>query len=223
MAAPGLFVTVEGIEGAGKSTHARLLARAIRSCGRTVVHTHEPGGGGAVGQALRRILKDPDHWRSMRLAEIYLYAAARAQHLEALVLPALGRGEVVVCDRFLDSTRAYQGYGRRRPLDLIEALHRLPPLDRRPDRTVLLDVPPERGLARARDRAETDQAGYDDEDLAFFGRVRAGFLEIAAAEPARVRVVNADGAIAAVHAAVVAAVADLFPGIAPLAAAECGA
>ncbi len=216
MPPPGLFITVEGIEGAGKTTQARCLARALEAAGRTVVRTFEPGGGGPVAEELRRILKNPGHWRAMNLAEIYLYAAARAQHLEAVVLPAIAAGAVVVCDRYLDSTRAYQGYGRGRPLELIEALHRLPPLDRAPERTVLLDVPPGRGLERARARVGTDQAGYDDEDLAFFTRVRDGFLAVARAEPARVRVVNSTRPVATVHAAVVAAVADLVPGLAPL-------
>jgi dTMP kinase len=212
---PGLFLTVEGIEGAGKTTQAELLARAIEAAGRRVVRTFEPGGGGPVAEELRRILKNPAHWRVMNLSEVYLYAAARAQHLEALVLPEVAAGSVVVCDRYLDSTRAYQGYGRGRPLQLIEALHRLPPLDRAPDRTLLLDVVPERGLDRARARAGTDQAGYDDEDLAFFTRVRDGFLALARAEPARVRVIDAARTVAEVHASVIAAVADLFPGVRP--------
>jgi dTMP kinase len=212
---PGMFVTIEGIEGAGKTTQARLLARALRAAGRTVVLTFEPGGGGAVGQELRRLLKNPEHWRSMKLAEVYLYAAARAQHLESIVLPALARGETVLCDRYLDSTRAYQGYGRGRPHDLIEALHRLPPLDLRPVRTILLEVEPAVGLERARGRDVTDQPGYDDEDLAFFERVRDGFRAIADAEPARVRRVRSDRDVALVHADVVAGLADLVPGLVP--------
>ena len=127
------------------------------------------------------------------------------------------RGEVVICDRYLDSTRAYQGHGRGRPLSLIEDLHKLPPLDRRPDRTILLDVPPVEGLTRASGRGAADQPGYDDEDVAFFDRVRRGFLAVAAAEPERVRVVDASGGVAATHAAVVAALRDLVPGIVPAA------
>lgn len=214
---PGLFVTIEGIEGAGKTTQARLLAAALAATGREVVTTYEPGGGGAVGEELRRLLKNPAHWRAMRLSEVYLYAAARAQHLEAVVLPALERGAIVLCDRFLDSTRAYQGYGRGRPLALIEALHRLEPLDLRPARTVLLDAEPGVGLARARARVEKDQPGYDDEDLAFFTRVRDGFLAVAAAEPARVRRVDAAHDVERVHRDVIAALADLVPGLAPVA------
>lgn len=210
-----LFLTIEGIEGAGKTTHARLLARSLEATGREVQVTHEPGGGGPVGETLRDLLKDPVHWRGMKLAEIYLYAAARAQHLETIVLPALAEGRVVVCDRYLDSTRAYQGYGRGRPLSLIEALHALPPLDKRPDRTVLLDLDPEVGLGRARGRGSTDKPGYDEEDVAFFRRVRDGFLTIARDAPERVRVVDASADVFTVHRRVVTSLADIFPDLAP--------
>lgn len=212
----GLFITLEGIEGAGKSTQARLLARAIEEAGRRVALTWEPGGGGRVGAELRGLLKDPDVWRHLGLAEIWLYAAARAHHVEAVIAPALADGAVVVCDRYLDSTRAYQGYGRGRPLELIDALHRHPPLDVSPARTILLDLPVARALARARGRVGTDAPGYDDEDVSFFGRVRDGYLEIADREPGRVRVVDASGSIREVHRAVVASVADLLPGIVPV-------
>ncbi|MBP7147939.1 MAG: dTMP kinase [Acidobacteria bacterium] len=211
----GPFISIEGIEGVGKSTHSRLLARAIEARGRTVVLTREPGGGDRVGEILRDLLKDPAVWRGLDLAEIYLYAAARAHHIEKLILPALERGHVVVCDRFLDSTRAYQGYGRGRPLELIEKVHALAPLTLRPDRTILLDAPVEVALGRTRDRAESARPGYDDEDVAFFGRVRDGFLRIAAQEPGRVRIVREHGDVATVHGSVVAAIADLFPGIVP--------
>jgi dTMP kinase len=213
--ARGLFVTLEGIEGAGKSTQARRLTRALETAGRRVVSTREPGGGTPLGEALRALLKDPAIWRDLGLAEIYLYAAARCHHLESLVLPALERGEVVVCDRYIDSTRVYQGVGRGRPLELIEKLHALPPLTLRPDRTLLLDLPVEDGLARARQRTDEAPSGYDEEDVAFFGRVREGFLAIARREPERVRLVDGTGPEAAVHARLVAALSDLVPGLAP--------
>ncbi len=212
----GLFVTLEGIEGAGKSTQARLLARAVETAGHRVALTWEPGGGGRVGAELRALLKDPDVWRHLGLAEIWLYAADRAHHVESVVLPALADGAVVVCDRYVDSTRAYQGYGRGRPLGLIDALHRHPPLDLVPRRTILLDLPVEVALARARGRGTTDAPGYDDEDVAFFERVRAGYREIAGREPGRVRIVDAAPGVADVHRGVVAALADLLPGIAPV-------
>lgn len=213
---PGLFITIEGIEGAGKTTQARLLGRAVEATGREAALTFEPGGGGKVGETLRALLKDPAVWRELVLSEIYLYAAARAQHLEAVVLPAVAQGRVVICDRYLDSTRAYQGYGRGRSLELIEALHSLAPLDRRPDRTILLDLEPAAGLGRARRREDADQPGYDDEDLSFFTRVRTGFRTIAEREAERVRVVAAGDDVLQVHQGVVAAVADLIPGLAPL-------
>ncbi|MCU0231125.1 MAG: dTMP kinase [Acidobacteria bacterium] len=212
----GLFVTLEGIEGAGKSTQARRLARALEAAGCRVVSTREPGGGTPLGEALRALLKDPAIWRELGLAEIYLYAAARCHHLETLVLPALERGEVVVCDRYLDSTRVYQGTGRGRSPQLIEQLHALPPLTLRPDRTLLLDLPVEEGLARARQRLDEAPSGYDEEDVLFFRRVRDGFLEIARSEPERVRVIDASGPEPAVHARLVAGLADLVPGLAPV-------
>ncbi len=212
----GLFITLEGIEGAGKSTQARLLARAVESAGRRVALTWEPGGGGRVGAELRALLKDPDVWRHLGLAEVWLYAAARAHHVEAVIGPALADGAVVVCDRYLDSTRAYQGYGRGRPLALIDTLHRHPPLDLAPRRTILLDLPVATALGRARGRVETDARGYDDEDLAFFERVRAGYREIAAREPGRVRVVDAAPGVHRVHRAVVESLRDLLPGLAPV-------
>lgn len=211
----GRFVTIEGIEGAGKTTQAAWLAEALERAGFEVVPTREPGGPGRLGSVLRDLLKDPEVWRSMELAEIYLYAAARAHHMEALVLPALERGAVVVCDRFLDSTRAYQGHGRGRPLELIEALHAHPPIDRAPDRTLLLEVPPEVGLGRSRERGEAGAPGYDEESLAFFQRVAAGFDAIAAAEPRRVRRVDGTADAASVHRSAIAALDDLFPGLAP--------
>ncbi len=213
----GLFITLEGIEGAGKSTQARWLVAALERTGRSVCLTREPGGGGKVGDTLRALLKDPEVWRGLELAEIYLYAAARAQHLESVVLPALARGEVVVCDRYLDSTRTYQGDGRGRPHALIEALHAHPPLTLRPARTLLFDIEPRTGLERARGRGtEGGGAGYDDENVAFFERVRAGFLRIASEEPSRVRRLDAADTPERVHAAVVTALEDLIPGLAPL-------
>lgn len=215
---PGIFITLEGIEGAGKSTQAARLAQAIEAAGRVVISTREPGGGGRVGEALRALLKDPAVWAELELSEIFLYAAARAQHVEATIAPALAAGQVVVCDRYLDSTRAYQGFGRGRPKELIEALHRLAPLTLRPDRTVLLDLPPLEGLGRARARVTDEHMGYDDADEDFFQRVRGGFLQIAASEPARVHLVSASGTPDEVHARVVATLRDLIPALSPVVA-----
>lgn len=213
---PSLFITLEGIEGAGKSTQARLLVNALERTGIPVTLTREPGGGSdTLSTTIRTLLKDPGVWRGLGLAEIYFYAAARAHHIETVILPALERGEVVVCDRYLDSTRAYQGYGRGRPLDLIDAVHRHPPLTLEPARTVLYDLDPASGLDRARERSHTDAPGYDDESLAFFERVRGGFLAIATQDVHRVRIVDAVGSVSEVHDATVAALADLLPGLRP--------
>jgi dTMP kinase len=192
----GRFITFEGTEGSGKTTQLLLLAETLRGAGHEVLATREPGGGTPVGEAIRSLLLDPECWRSLGLAEIYLYAAARADHLESVVEPALARGAVVLCDRYLDSTLAYQGYGRGRPLELIRALHELPPLERRPGLTFLLDLEPELGLdrARSRNRREGDAAGgrgYDEAELAFHRRVRRGFRELARQEPERIRLVDA--------------------------------
>jgi dTMP kinase len=194
----GTFITFEGTEGSGKTTQQVLLAGTLRDAGLEVLTTREPGGGTPVGETIRTLLMDPECWRHLGLAEIYLYAAARADHLERVVEPALAAGAVVVCDRYLDSTLAYQGYGRGRPLELIRSLHRLPPLGRRPDLTLWLDLDPELGLRRARSRnsRKADPAGgrgYDDAELAFHRRVRRGFGAIAREEPGRVRVVDASG------------------------------
>jgi dTMP kinase len=164
---------------------------------------------------LRSLLKDPVNIERLGLAEIYLYAAARAHHLESVVLPALEGGQVVVCDRFLDSTRCYQGYGRGRPLELIEAIHAHPPLDRTPERTLLLDVPAALGRARSRGRRLDEKGGYDGADPAFLDRVRSGFLAIAERDRERVRVVDARGDAGAVHRAVLATLADLLPNLPP--------
>lgn len=212
----GMLLTFEGIEGAGKTTQAALLARALRASGRVVTVTREPGGGGKVGSTLRRLLKDPEVWRSLELAEIYLYAAARAHHLESLILPAIARGEIVICDRYLDSTRAYQGSGRGRSAELIEELHLLPPLDTRPLRTLLLDLTPRVGLERAAEREIGEEAGYDDESHAFFEKVRRGFEAIAEREPERVRLIEASGEQLEVHRRIVDRLLDLFPRLVPV-------
>jgi dTMP kinase len=211
----GRFITFEGTEGSGKTTQQLRLAGSLRSAGLEVLTTREPGGGTPVGETIRSLLLDPDCWRTLGLAEVYLYAAARADHLERMVEPALARGAVVVCDRYLDSTLAYQGYGRGRSLELIRSLHRLPPLERRPDLTLLLDLEPELGLLRARSRNREESGGgegrgYDDAELDFHRRVRRGFGELAREEPGRIRVVDASGEEAEVARQVALLVGELL-------------
>lgn len=196
-----MFLTLEGGEGAGKSTQARLLAAALAEQGRAVLLTREPGGAPGA-EALRAMLLGGTH-RWSAAAEAHLHFAARAEHLVRTILPALAAGMTVVCDRFADSTLAYQGYGQGADRELILGLTRL--LPRRPDRTLLLRVSPAVGGARiARRPGGLDR--YEAMDAAFHARVAAGFEAIAAAEPGRFRVIDADGDVDAVHRAVLDAV-----------------
>jgi len=191
------FITFEGIEGSGKSSQIALLSEALRARGLAHVLTREPGGTPA-GESIRGLLLDS----ATRLgppAELLLYAAARAEHLERIIRPALAIGRLVLCDRYLDATRAYQGYGRGLPLAWIESLHALEPLRLAPDRTVLLDLDPAVGLERARGRnrkaarkAAPDEGRFEAEDLAFHRRVRDGYLSLAKAEPKRFHIVDGD-------------------------------
>jgi dTMP kinase len=190
----GGFITFEGIEGSGKSTQIGLLSRALHARGIAHVLTREPGGTPA-GDRIRSLLLDPAT-RLAAPAELLLYAAARAEHLERVIRPALAAGRTVLCDRYLDATRAYQGSGRGLPREWIEAIHALEPLRLRPDTTLLLDLDPAVGLERARGRnarGGADEGRFEAEDLPFHRRVREGYLALAQAEPERFRVVDASG------------------------------
>lgn len=211
----GVLVTFEGGEGSGKSTHLRVVARVLREAGVACRELREPGGT-AVGEAVRAVLLDPEHAGLDERAELLLYEAARAQLVAELIEPALEAGEVVMCDRYYDSTTAYQGHGRGLPLEHIAELNALATSGLTPDLTLLFDVDPVQGLERAT-RHGSDR--LESEDLAFHERVRAGFLEIARIEPERVRVVDAGMPLDAVSARAVeivcahhAVVALLEPG-----------
>ncbi|MDZ4168941.1 MAG: dTMP kinase [Coriobacteriia bacterium] len=201
----GVFITFEGGEGTGKSTQIAALARRLQSAGVVVRLLREPGGT-AAGEAIRRILLDPDHDGLSARAELLLYEAARAQLVAEVIRPALEAGEVVICDRFFDSTTAYQGYARGLDLAEVRELHATATGGLSPDRTIVLDIDPAAGLARATahgaDRLER-------EDIEFHKRVREGFLAIAAAEPQRVRVIDASGTIEDVAARIAAALRDV--------------
>jgi dTMP kinase len=201
--AAGLFVAFEGGEGAGKSTQIRLLAERLRAAGADVVATREPGEG-EIGAAIRAILLSRATVGLGARAEALLYAADRAQHVEALVRPALDRGQVVLCDRYLDSSIAYQGEGRALDPGEIERISRWAVRDLMPDLTVLLDVDPRPGLARAGGPARADR--IEAEPLEFHERVRARFLALAAREPARYLVLDAGRPREAVHSDIWAAV-----------------
>jgi dTMP kinase len=193
----GAFFTLEGVDGSGKSTQARTLAEALRSDGLDVVLTREPGGS-PVAERVRAILLDPAAAGMAWATEVLLYLASRAEHVAVVIRPALERGAVVVCDRFLDSTLAYQGYGRDRGgRDLAEAMtaireaNALSTAGLGPERTYLIDLDPAVGLARARQAGRTPDR-LEEAGTAFLSRVREGFLELAAADPERFRVVDGD-------------------------------
>lgn len=197
----GRFVTLEGGEGAGKSTQARILAERLSARGLPVLLTREPGGAPGA-EAVRGVLLGSGPWDGV--AECMLHFAARREHVARTIGPALDAGMWVVCDRFADSTLAYQCFGQGVPRAVWDALAEVALGPLRPDLTVLLDLPPEAGLARAAARGETNR--YEALDPDFHARVRAGFLSIAAAEPARCVVADATASAEGVAAAILAAV-----------------
>ena len=194
----GLFITLEGPDGSGKSSQARLLAQWLEAQGVPLLTTREPGGT-SIGEAIRAVLHDCANTEMTPHAEILLYSAARAQHVAELILPALAAGKVVLCDRYYDSTYAYQGYGRGLSLDELRAITSFATQGLVPDLTLYLDVPPEVGLAR-RTRSGEELNRLDRETLAFHERVRAGYLALATAEPDRWRIVDGTPAIDHVQA-----------------------
>ena len=201
----GVFITLEGADGCGKSTQAARLADALEASGREVVRLREPGGT-AISEKVRAILLDPANAEMCPECELMLYEASRAQLVREVVEPALSRGAVVLCDRFYDSTYAYQAGGRSLPEDLVRRANALGSCGLDPDRALVFDLDPELAYARATaggaDRMEA-------EGLAFQRRVRDAYLRLAQAEPARVRVVDASGEREAVAGRALAAIADL--------------
>lgn len=206
---PGKLISLEGIEGAGKSTLALALEQSLRAQGLSVRLTREPGGT-ALAEQLRNLVLDRGTERIGAEAETLLMFAARSIHLDNLVRPALRAGTWVICDRFTDATRAYQGAGRGVDPSLIEQLAVAVHADLWPHRTLLLDLPVDDGIARARGRRGPGDR-FEDERREFFERVRRGYLQIAATEPQRVRVLDATAAAASVVQGALAALADLLP------------
>ena len=187
--AQGFFITFEGIEGAGKTTQARRLYEVLKEKGYPVVITREPGGT-AIGDRIRAILIDPDCAEMVPLAELFLFAAARVQHITQVIRPLLEEGRIVICDRFTDATLAYQGYGRGIHLTQVREINEAASWNVRPNLTLLLDIEPYHGLSRVRNRAEIDEKAPDRlerEQADFYERVRRGYLEIAYDEPQRFR------------------------------------
>ncbi len=200
----GRFVTLEGIEGAGKSTQVQTVADVLRAAGHRVRLTREPGGT-ELGEAVRRVLLDRVHTGMSAEAELLLVFAARAEHLGKVIRPALAAGEWVVCDRFTDATYAYQGGGRALGFERVEVLERWVQGELRPDHTLLFDLPVDTGLRRA-GRRTGDSDRFEVETVTFFERVRGAYLELAKRDPARFVLLDASAPLSEVTARVRASV-----------------
>jgi len=190
-----MFITFEGIEGSGKTTQIRHAVEFLKQRGKDCIVTREPGGT-VTGQKIRAILLDPESRGMDPSTELLLYMADRAEHVNKVVRPSLSAGKTVLCDRYFDATVAYQGYARGLDLDLLSKLHRLIIDDLKPDKTILLDLPPEAGLSRAwKQIEEGTRAGFETrfekEALAFHEKVREGYLDLARREPGRFVVIDA--------------------------------
>ncbi|OOY31279.1 dTMP kinase [Thioclava sp. F36-6] len=182
-----MFISFEGIDGSGKSTQARMLAETLRDAGREVVLTREPGGSPGAEEIRRLVLEgDPDRWSAE--TEILLFTAARRDHLERVIEPALAAGKVVICDRFADSTRMYQGLSRGDLRAVVDQLHTLM-IGREPDLTVLIDIDPAVGLSRAKGRQGTEER-FEDFGVGLQEKMRAGFLSLAKEFAPRFRVID---------------------------------
>lgn len=206
----GLFITLEGADGCGKSTQAAILADRIAATGREVVRLREPGGT-AVSEKIRALVLDPENSEMASECELLLFEASRAQLVRQVIEPALARGAVVVCDRFYDSTFAYQAAGRSLAEPTIRAANALGSCGVAPDRTLVLDMDTDAALSRAtRDGADRMEA----EGVAFQRRVREGYLRLVAEEPRRVRRVDATGTVEEVAGRLADALADLLPDLA---------
>ena len=206
----GFFITFEGLDGCGKSTQIEKLAKSLHDRGRQVVVTREPGGT-AIGDRIRALLLDSATVKLSPLAELALMFASRAQHIDEVIRPALAKGKVVLCDRFTDSSEAYQGAGRKLGSEVVLTLHRTLCHGLEPDLTILMDSNVADSVARARRRnaavaSAADENRFERENREFFERVRRGYLEIARRDAHRVVVVNAREPIGAVHREIVAAV-----------------
>ncbi len=207
----GLFITFEGPEGSGKTTQIQRLADRLRQAGQPVLTTREPGGT-AIGDQIRAVLHDLRNRAMDPRTEVLLYAASRAQLVAEVIRPALARGTIVLCDRYTDSTLAYQGYGRGLDLETLRRMMDFATGGLKPHLTLYLDLPVEKGLARKREalqRGEGEWNRLDQEEVAFHQRVRAGYLALAAAEPGRWRVLDADRPIEAVQT-------DIWKAVVPL-------
>lgn len=209
----GLFITFEGGEGSGKTTQIALAAEWVKSLGREAVTTREPGGT-ALGASVRALLLKSGGDTPVPRAELMLYGADRAQHVEKVILPTVERGGVVLCDRYADATEAYQGYGRGIDLALVRSLNGAATGGLKPDRTLWIDIDPALGVARSLERLKAQggdaESRFEEEALAFHQRVRAGYLSLHKAEPGRIVRIDGDGSVGEVAGKIKDALGDLF-------------
>lgn len=204
----GKFLVFEGIDGSGKTTQLKILGDILSSRGYPVLYTREPGGT-RIGEAVREMLLDPRHSELVPVAEALLYAAARAQHVAQVILPALQEGKIVLCDRFLDSSLAYQGFGRGLDVGHLERLNEAATAGLKPDLVLLLDFLCDTGMERIAG-AGRGVDRIEQEDRVFHRRVRAGYLTLARRDPDRYRVIDANRTVEQVHNDIVKAVGEIL-------------
>lgn len=200
------LITFEGVEGSGKTTQIKLLSQVLQDKGYQTLLTREPGGTN-IGDDIRQILLDSQNKHMVPTCELFLYAAARAQHVEQVIQPALDAGKVVLCDRYMDASVAYQGYGRNFPLDLIHQLNKLAVGKAVPHLTCVLDCEPHMGVGRAKDRIANQDGPAEDrfenEPMKFHQKVREGYLALASQNPERIEVLDGNGSVEEVHQRIV--------------------
>ncbi|MDH5201821.1 MAG: dTMP kinase [Nitrospirota bacterium] len=207
MVKKGIFISFEGIEGSGKTIQAKLLDEFLRKKGYEVVLTEEPGGT-TIGLKIRELLLSVEHKGMTPVTELMLYNASRVQLIKEVIFPSIKKGDIVITDRFNDSTVAYQGYGRGIELNLIDSIDRIVTAGLKPDITMLLDLDVEVGLKRNKGVNKADR--LELEDISFHKKVRDGYLEIAAKEPERIKLIDASKSIEEIHGKIVSIVSDLF-------------
>jgi dTMP kinase len=201
--ARGLFITFEGIEGGGKTTQATLLVEYLKSKNIPALYTREPGGT-PIGDQIRKVLLNTENHPMTGLTELLLYGASRAQHVEQLIRPSLEKGMMVVCDRYTDATFAYQWAGRGLDRKAVETVNQLATSGLHPDLTILLDVPVELGLERAKNRnlklnLQNREGRFEEESISFHRRVRQGYRELASREPDRIYLIDGTREIKTIH------------------------
>jgi len=215
-----MFITFEGIEGSGKTTQVRLLARALREKGYECVPTREPGAT-EIGKKIRAILLNSNHSSMLPITELFLYEADRAEHVRQVIQPALTAKKIVISDRFFDATTVYQGYARGYDLKVIRQMHRIVLGDLKPDLTIILDLPADLGLKRAWERIRsqhtaTGEDRFEKEAVSFHEKVRQGYLALTREEPERIRVIDASGNMLRIHEEIASIVLSLLEDKQPL-------